>query len=102
MALNKAYDWKGWTPQHWRILDRRVVEQAENVYKTICQFGLWKNLSTYQAQTDPFKREFVVPAGPFEMAFDGDLSKSQCYELAKTTELLSNGQPNPMFGATDE
>ena len=113
MALLKDYPWKGYSPQHWRIIDRKIIEVSDTQLQTICSFGVWKNKTTYQSQPTNNKLQDLLPIGPVVLAFVGELTKTQCYNQAKLPVYASIPDPNnlgqfiqidtnPLTGAIDD
>lgn len=107
MALLKEVNWKGFTPNHWRILNRRPNDEANT---TTVTFGLFKNKNTWQA----LGFSALLPEANVQLIFPGsELTKAQCYEAAKLPQMRTVPDPNnpgqtievdinPLTGAIDD
>jgi len=87
MALIKAFEWKGYTPGYWIIIDRIIDDNAST---TLLRFGCYKNKVQRNIDKDisnkergnmlPLLEKLVVIVGTSN-------TKTQCYTLAKTSDL---------------
>lgn len=109
-ALKKDYPWKGYTPQHWRIINRQPNEDSDTVTVTM---GVWKNKATYDAQPAGNKRQDMLPITISRTFTGSELTKAQILELFKLSYMVQQPDPanpgqfimvesNPLVGAVDD